>query len=133
MTFHYGKLFVSIILVFILGIVFSTPAISGPYKINKSVTPMANGNFLVKINITSSGKDIFGVKLIDADDSILDVYAPRGWCVATDGGSYVARTSYNPVKKSKSIELIIHTNLEDISFTYSIFGRIEQIGLPDTI
>ena len=133
MKFHYGKLFVSMILVIVLGIVFSTPAISGPCKINKSVTPMANGNFLVKINITSSGNDIFGVKLIDADDSILDVYAPVGWCVATDGGSYVARTSSNPVKKSKSIELIIHTNLEDISFTYSIFGRIEQIGLPDTI
>jgi len=106
---------------------------SSPYKINKTVTPMENGNFLVKIIITSSGGDIFGVKLIDADESIMDVYAPRGWCVATDGGSYIARTSGNPVKKSKSIELIIHTSLENATFTYSVFGLIKQIGLPNTI
>jgi hypothetical protein len=120
-------------MVLTLGTFFSTPAVSSPYKINKTVTPMENGNFLVKIIITSSGKDIFGVKLIDSDESILDVYAPKGWCVVTDGGSYAARTSGNPIKKSKSIELIIHTSLEDISFTYSIFGLIEQMGLPNTI
>jgi len=133
MNLRYCKFLVSVFLIVSMGTLLSSPAFSSPYKVNKSVTPMENGNFLVKVNITSYGDDIYGVKIIDADESIEDVFAPMGWCVATDGASYIARTSGSPVQKSKSIELIIHTTLEDIAFTCSIFGRIEQIGLPNKI
>lgn len=125
-----------LLVVFIAAVIMSacmTAAYTAPYNVTKTVKAMDDGNFLIKVRITSVDKDIYCLKLIDAEESIIDVYAPKGWCVATDGGTFVARTYDKPVKTKRSTEFIIHSGLEDISFTCTVYGLLEQIGLPGTI
>lgn len=110
----------------------AVPASAYPFKVTKDVSPMENGNFMIKLRVTAQSESIYCIKLIDADESIMDVYAPDGWCVASDGGTFVARTGSSPAGKN-TVEFIIYSNLEDVSFTCSAFGLIEQIGNPVSI
>jgi hypothetical protein len=102
------------------------------FRVSKNVEPLQDGNFIIKVRLTAASEMIHSLKLIDADESILNVYAPKGWCMVTDGGTIVARSNTNPASKG-TVEFIIISNLEDISFTCSAFGRMDQIGKPVTI
>jgi hypothetical protein len=133
MTLRCIKGLLPVVLAALLIVAHIAPAACAPFKASKSVKPMDDGNFLIKVKITSTEKEIYCVKLIDADESIIDVYAPKGWCIATDGGTFVARTNGKPVKVKRSTEFIIHSELKDVSFTCTVFGLLEQIGLPGTI
>jgi len=113
---------------FLLAIVVS-PAFAYAFRVSKDVSPMEDGNFMIKVRVTAQSESIFSLKLIDADESVINVYAPEGWCMATDGGTVIAKTGASPAK-GKTVEFIIHSNLEDVTFTCSAFGLIEQIGKP---
>lgn len=102
-------------------------------KVTKSITPMEDGNFLIKLKVTSSNSSIYGLKLIDSNASIIDVYAPRGWCIVTDGEDLVARTSDAPIKAGKSLEYIIHSNTDDVKYTWTVHGRLKQLGKAGTL
>jgi hypothetical protein len=133
MTLRCIKGLLAVFMVAALLALYVSPAACESYRASKSVTRMSDGNFIIKVKITSLGKDIYTLRLIDPDGSIIEVYAPKGWCVATDGEAYLARTAANPIKAKRSVEFIIHSDLEDISFTCSVFGMFDQIGLPETI
>jgi hypothetical protein len=109
-----------------------TPALAYAFSVSKDVSPLEDGNFIIRVRLRAESESIYCLKLIDAEESVLDVYAPDGWCVATDGGTVVARSNSNPAK-GNTVEFIIHSNLEDVSFTCSAFGRIDQIGKPINI
>jgi hypothetical protein len=102
-------------------------------KITKSVTAMEGGNYLIKLNVTASGGTVYALQLIDPKGGIVDVYAPKGWCVVTDGGDYLARTGSKPIAPGKSIEFLIHSSTDEINYTYTVFGRLKQLGKPGTI
>ncbi|MBN2072265.1 MAG: hypothetical protein JW814_12495 [Candidatus Krumholzibacteriota bacterium] len=106
----------------------SHSAFGAAASVNKSVTVMEDGRFLIKLRVTSSGSKIFGLKIIDPEASIVDVYAPSGWCVVTDGEDFLARTGSNPVKAGKTIEFIIHSSVDKVEYTWSVHGDLEQLG-----
>ena len=112
---------------------FSHSAFGAAASISKSVTPMADGNYLVKLKVTSSGTDIYGIRLIDPGASIVNVYAPRGWCAVTDGGDYLARTSGAPLRAGKPVEFIIHSTSDRVDYTWSAYGWLKHIGKPERI
>ena len=120
------------ILVVLTGIVIlalvSQSAFGAAASIKKSVTVMEDGRFLIKLKVTSSGPNIYGLKLIDPEASIVDVYAPAGWCVVTDGEDFLARTSSKPLKAGKPIEFIIHSNTDRVEYTWSVHDDMEQLG-----
>jgi hypothetical protein len=109
----------------------SAPAFAASFK--KYVTPMEGGNFLIKIRVTASEGSVYALQLIDPKSSIVDVYAPKGWCVVTDGGDYLARTGAAPIEAGKSVEFLIYSSTEDVQYTYVLFGKMEQMGKPGTI
>ena len=96
--------------------------------IKKSVTVMEDGRFLIKLKVTSSGSDIYALKLIDPEAAIVNVYAPAGWCVVTDGEDLLARTSLKPLKAGKPVEFIIHSSTDKIEYTWSVHGALKQLG-----
>ena len=96
--------------------------------IKKSVTVMEDGRFLIKLKVTSSGSDIYALKLIDPEAAIVNVYAPVGWCVVTDGEDLLARTSLKPLKAGKPAEFIIHSSTDKIEYTWSVHGDLKQLG-----
>ena len=102
-------------------------------SITKSVTPMEGGNYLIKLKVTASGGNIYALQLIDPKGAIVDVYAPKGWCVVTDGGDYLARTGSKPIAPGSTTEFLIHSSTDEISYTYSVFGLLKQLGKPGTI
>lgn len=102
-------------------------------SVKKYVTPMEDGNYLVKLRVTASRAGIYAMCLIDPKAAIVDVYAPKGWCVVTDGGDYMARTGGSPIAPGKTVEFLIHSKTEEIQYTFSVFGKLEQIGKPGTI
>jgi len=108
-------------------------AICETANIKKSVLQMDDGRYLIKLKIKSLGRDIYGLRLVDPQASIIDVYAPKGWCSVTDGEDYLARTSSKPITKNTSVEFIIHSGTDDIQYTWSVYNRLEQLGKPSSM
>ncbi len=120
--------FTFILTAFVLLAFFAQSALGAAVKIQKSVIQMEEGKYLIKLKITSATSSIYALKLSDPKASILDVYAPRGWCIVTDGEDFLARTLDYPIRSSKTLEFIIHSSTDDIHYTWAVFGRIKQIG-----
>jgi hypothetical protein len=124
----------AIALVLIVALLLSfQPATLFAMSVKKSVTAMEDGKYLIKVRVTASDASIYTLKLEDPKASIIDVYAPKGWCIVTDGEDFIARTAGYPIKASKTVEFIIHSSTADVSYTYSIFGQMKQIGKPGTV
>lgn len=113
--------------------IFSQSITAAPASIRKSVTPMEDGKFLIKLSVTSGGSNIYGLRLIDPESSIINVYAPRGWCAITDGEDYLARTSGSPLKSGKPVEFIIHSDSDKVSYTWMVYGKMKQLGKAQTM
>lgn len=111
----------------------SQPLVGAAAGIRKSVSPMEGGGYLVKIRVTASASNIYALRLADPKASILDVYAPKGWCIVADGGEFLARTGSKPIKPNETIEFIIHSSTDEINYSWAVFGRIKQIGEPGTL
>lgn len=114
-------------------VVTSYAAFGASATIKKYVTPMEDGNYLVKLKVTASRSGIYALQLIDPKGAIVDVYAPKGWCVITDGGDYLARTGSKPIASGKTVEFLIHSTTDDIQYTFIVFGKMEQLGKPGAI
>ncbi len=109
------------------------PATLFATSIKKSVTAMEDGRYMIRVRVTASSASIYTLKLQDPKASIIDVYAPKGWCIVTDGEEFLAATSGNPIRSNKTVEFIIHSSSADVSYNYSVFGQLKQIGKPGTI
>ena len=101
-------------------------------RITKSVTPMEDGTFMVRIRITASGNDVYALRLIDPEAAIYDVFAPRGWVTVTDGEDFLARTN-TALKDGKAVEFVIYSRSDKVAYTWTAFGKIKQIGKPGTL
>jgi len=121
------KILVILIAVSIIGSM-SHSAFGAAASVKKSVTVMEDGRYLIKLKVTSSGSNIYGLKLIDPDAAIVDVYAPGGWCVVTDGEDLLARTFATPIKAGKTVEFVIHSVTDQIKYTWSVHDNLEQLG-----
>lgn len=99
----------------------------------KSAMEMADGTYLIKLKVTGRSASIYSLKLTDPKAAIIDVYAPKGWCIVTDGGDFIARTQDSPIKASKTLEFIIHSSTKEINYTWSVYGRIKQLGKAETL
>jgi len=111
----------------------SYAAFGAAANVKKYVTPMDDGNYLVKLQVTASGAGIYAMQLIDPQAAIVDVFAPKGWCVVTDGGDYLARTGSKPIESGKTVEFLIYSKTGEIQYTFSVFGTMEQLGKSGTI
>ncbi len=100
--------------------------------ITKSVTPMEDGLFMVRVRITASGNNVYALSLIDPEAAIVDVFAPRGWITVTDGEDFLARTN-TALKDGKSVEFVIYSKSDKVAYTWTAFGKIKQIGKPGTL
>ena len=129
-----SKLAASVAFVLIVALLLSfQPATLFAASVKKSVTAMEDGMYLIRVRVTASSASIYTLKLQDPKASIIDVYAPRGWCIVTDGEDFIAKTSGYPIKANKTVEFIIHSSSADLSYNYSLFGLMKQIGKPGTI
>ncbi len=117
----------------VIAILLSQSALGAAAKLEKSITPMENGNYLIKIKVTALVSGIYTLKLTDPQTSIVDVYAPRGWCMITDGEDLLARTSADPIKRGKTVEFLIHSTTKDIKYSWSVFGKLKQLGEPGVL
>jgi hypothetical protein len=70
--------------------------------------------------------------LIDPEAAMHDLFAPKGWIAVTDGEDFLARTNA-PLKDGKSVEFVIYSKSDRIAYTWTAFGKIEQIGKPGTL
>jgi hypothetical protein len=116
------------LLVLVCGAAFASAA-----SVTKSVTPMEDGKYLIKLKVTAAEGAIFALQIIDPKASIIDVYAPKGWCVVTDGGDYLARTGASPIETGKTTEFLIHSSTNDVQYTYTVFGKMDQLGKPGVV
>ena len=91
-------------------LIVSVPASAA--SVRKTVTAMDDGRYMIKLRITASDASIYALKLADPKAAIVDVYAPKGWCIVTDGEDFLARTSGSP---SKTVEFILHSTSADVS------------------
>lgn len=101
-------------------------------RITKSVTPMEDGTYMVRIRMTASGNDVYALRLIDPEAAIYDVFAPRGWVTVTDGEDFLARTN-TALKDGKAVEFVIFSRSDKVAYTWTAFGKIKQIGKPGTL
>jgi hypothetical protein len=101
-------------------------------KITKNVTPMDGGLFMVRIRMTGAGSDVYALRLIDPEAAIVDVFAPKSWVAVTDGEEFLARTN-TALKNGKSVEFVIYSTSDKISYSWTSFGKIKQIGKTGTL
>jgi hypothetical protein len=113
--------------------VMSQAALGAEATIKKSVTPMEDGSFMIKLNVGSTGSDIYGIRLIDPEAAIVNVFAPKGWCAVTDGEDYLAKTLDTPVKSGNPTEFIIHSTSDKVNYSWTVYGKMKQLGNPETL
>jgi hypothetical protein len=101
-------------------------------RITKSVTPMNDGTFMVRIRMTASGNNVYALRMIDPEAAIYDVFAPKGWITVTDGEDFLARTN-SALKDGKSAEFVIYSKSDTVAYTWTAYGKIKQIGKPGTL
>lgn len=101
-------------------------------RFTKSVTPMQDGVFMVRVRMTASGNDVYALRLIDPEAAIVDVFAPRGWITVTDGEEFLARSG-NALKDGKTVEFVIYSTSDKVAYTWTAFGKLKQIGKPGTL
>ncbi|RLG68911.1 MAG: hypothetical protein DRO11_08440 [Methanobacteriota archaeon] len=101
-------------------------------RITKSVTPMEDGVFMVRIRMTASGNDVYALRLIDPEAAIVDVFSPRGWVTVTDGEETLARSG-TALKDGKSVEFVIYSKSDKVAYNRAAFGKIKQNGKPGTL
>jgi len=111
----------------------SVPVSLSAASVKKTVTAMEDGRYMIKLRVTASDASIFALKLGDPKAAIVDVYAPKGWCIVTDGEDLLARTSGSPIKPNKTVEFILHSTSADVSYSWTAFGKMEQLGKPGTV
>ena len=111
----------------------STSAPLSAASVRKSVTGMDDGRYMIKLRVTASDGSIYALRLGDPEVAIVDVYAPKGWCIVTDGEDLLAMTSGSPIKPGKTVEFILHSTSADVTYSWAAFGKVKQIGKPGTI
>lgn len=107
-------------------------AMAAAPRITKSVTPMEDGVFMVRIRMTASGNDVYALRMIDPEAAIVDVFSPKGWVTVTDGEETLARSG-TALKDGKSVEFVIYSKSDKVAYTWAAFGKIKQVGKPGTL
>lgn len=125
----------SLITVAILAALFlaSSSAVAAPVVLKKSVTRLEDGSYTIKIAISAREAQIYAFEISDPKSSITDVYAPKSWCMLTDGGLCLARTSGDPISTKKTLEFIFHANAPDAQFIWTFFDALKQISAPEVL
>ena len=106
---YLGILFLAVALVLT-----SSAGIAAPAAVKKSVQKIEDGNYLIKLVITSKAGEIFAFELKDPKNAIVDVYSPKSWCMLTDGEACHSRTASAPIGSAKGIEFITDLPSEPI-------------------
>ncbi len=119
---------ISLLLVLVAG----QTVIAASPRLTKSVTPMEGGIFMVRIRMTASGNEVYALRLIDPEAATVDVFSPRGWVTVTDGEETLARTG-TALKDGKSVEFVLYSKSDKVTYTWSAFGKLKQIGKPGTL
>ena len=114
-------------------LVAGTAAYAAPAVVKKSVQQLDGGNYLIKIVVTAEKGDIYAFELTDPKSAIIDVYAPKSWCMLTDGGVCHSRTASAPIDAKRGIEFIIHATSPDAQYVWTFFDQLKQIGKPEVL
>jgi hypothetical protein len=114
-------------------IIASVPAMAAPATVKKSVQTLEDGNFLIKLVVTASKDGIYAFQFTDPKSSIINVYAPRGWCILSDGEMCMSRTSSEPIVAGKSLEFVIYSTVSDTQYVWAFFGPMDQLGNPEVL
>ena len=119
-------------LLLLLGIMVyaSSPVLGAAATVNANVQALEEGKYLIKLKVIASSSGIYALEMKDPKGSILDVYAPKGWCILTDGEVCLASTLGTPITAGKSMEFIIHSSTKDAQFVWTFYGPLEQMGQP---
>jgi len=107
-------------------------AMAAEPRITSSVSPMEDGQFMVKIRMTASGNDVYALRMIDPEAAMVDVFAPKGWITVTDGEEFLARSG-SALTDGKTVEFVIYARSDKVAYTWAAYGRIEQIGKPGAL
>ena len=126
MHFRRASLIISSVIVLVAFI--SSFALAGSATISKRVVPVENGEFMIKLRVTAVGSSIYSLKLIDEKSSIVNVYAPKGWCMVTDSEELIARTGEKAIKPGKTVEFIIYTSSREATFKWEAYGMFKKLG-----
>ena len=108
-------------------------AIAAPATVKRSVERLEDGNYLIKLVITAEKEDIYAFELKDPKSTIIDVYAPKSWCMLTDGEVCHSRTATAPIAAKKGFEFIIHATSPDAQYIWTFFDQMKQIGKSDVL
>lgn len=111
----------------------SVPASVSAASVKKTVTAMEDGRYLITLRVTAGDASIYALKLDDPKAAIVDVYAPKGWVIVTDGEELLARTAGSPIKSGKTVEFILHSTSADVGYSWTLFGPMKQIGKPGSV
>ncbi len=111
----------------------TTAAFAAPAAVKKSVQKLENGNYLIKLVVTAERGELYAFELKDPQSAIIDVYAPKSWCMLTDGAALLSRTESAPIDAKRGLEFIIHATSPDAQFVWTFFDRVKQIGAPEVL
>lgn len=125
---HLWRRALQIAVLLLASMIFSTSLLAASAKISKSITPAGDGEYMVKLRVTAIGHSIYCLKLVDQSASITNIYAPKGWCVATDNEEFIGRTMKGAIKPGKTVEFVIYTSSKDVDFAWSVYGVFKQLG-----
>jgi hypothetical protein len=111
----------------------SVAAIAAPATVKRSVQKLEDGNYIIKLVVTAEKDDIYAFELKDPKSTIIDVYAPKSWCMLTDGEVCHSRTGAAPIGSKKGFEFIIHATSPDAQYVWTFYDRVKQIGKSEVL
>ena len=128
-----GKRTACCLLAAALILLMSIPSLGAPATVKKSVQALEGGDYVIKLVVTASRDGIYAFELKDPKGSIIDVFAPKGWCILSDGEVCLSRTAGSPITAGKSLEFIIHATAADGQYVWTFFGPMEQLGKSEVL
>jgi hypothetical protein len=128
-----GNRITCVLLASVLMLILSVPILAAPATVKKSVQALDGGNYLIKLVVTASKDGIYAFEIKDPKGAIVNVFAPKGWCILSDGEVGLARTGGMPITAGKSLEFIVYATAGDAQFVWTFFGAMEQMGKPEVL
>jgi hypothetical protein len=94
--------------------------LSAEPTVSKSVATEDDGTAVLIVQVRASDQAIYGINVVDATASVIDLVAPKGWAAISSGDRVVLSTVDTPIEAGESVvfRLVTTNKAAPLRFTF---------------
>ncbi|UCG53112.1 MAG: hypothetical protein JSW58_06050 [Candidatus Latescibacterota bacterium] len=112
----------------VLAVLVAQPVLAADPAVTKRVLAETDGTTVLAVDVSVSGKAVYGVTIADESASIVDLIAPKGWVGISLGDAAAFRTGEAPISSGKTVRFMIMTTNASAPLDVTFKGAKIPIG-----